>query len=246
MDFYVVIFISAFIILIAGFIQGLTSFGFALISMPLLSILIPLQQVVPIIVVLSLFTNIAVLYSCRKQVDLKKIWILILSSIAAAPIGALILYYISPSVLKVSSGLLIVAFAVILLRGLSFPLRNERMASIPVGIISGLLNGSISMSGPPIALFLSNQGVDKLTFRANITAYAIILNIITVSSYYVTGLLNLEVAIYISWMVPSMIVGVLLGILAVKKLNEATFKKLALWLIIVSGVWIVLSGFNIV
>lgn len=44
------IILSIIVILFAGFTQGLTSFGFALISMPLLSKLVPLQEAVPLVV----------------------------------------------------------------------------------------------------------------------------------------------------------------------------------------------------
>jgi uncharacterized membrane protein YfcA len=246
MDTYLIIGIAIIVILMAGFVQGVTSFGFALISMPLLTKFIPLQQVVPIVVVLSLLTNVAILINARRHVDLKKIWILILSSIAAAPVGTYLLLYVDANILKIGTGVLIVLFALALIRGFSIPVRNEKAAFIPVGLTSGLLNGSISMSGPPVALFLSNQGADKQTFRANITAYGIILNVITVCTYIFTGLLNTQVVTYISWMIPAMVIGVLLGIWAVKRINEVTFKRMALWLIIISGIWTILAGANLV
>ena len=41
--------------------QGLTSFGFALVSVPVLSLLLPVKDVVPLVVLLSLGTNLIVL-----------------------------------------------------------------------------------------------------------------------------------------------------------------------------------------
>ncbi|CAG7652153.1 hypothetical protein PAESOLCIP111_06469 [Paenibacillus solanacearum] len=191
------IILGILVIILAAFVQGLTSFGFALISVPLLTKILPLQQVVPIVVILSLISNISVLFKAWKHVDLRKIWILLISSLVAAPMGTLLLMYTDPSIIKIIIGFLILLSSIAILQGKSFSIRNERVAFVPVGVLSGLLNGSVGLSGPPVALFLSNQGVDKQTFRANITAYAFILNIITICTYFYSGLLNIEVALYL-------------------------------------------------
>lgn len=241
MEPYAYLLLGIVVVLAAGFIQGLTSFGFALISMPILAAIMPLRQAVPIVVILSLCTNVAVLVSCFRFVDLKKIWLLILSSLLAAPVGTHLLLFLDGNVLKVITGGLIIIVGGILLSGKSFPIRHDKLAFVPVGALSGLLNGSISMSGPPVALFLSNQGVDKETFRANITAYGICLNVVTLISYLYSGLLSKQLLTYTSWFVPSMFLGVWLGIRALRKLDEKWFKKMALWIIILSGIWTILG-----
>ena len=246
MEFYTLIALGLIVVLAAGFIQGLTSFGFALLSLPLLTQFIPLQEVVPIVVILSLCTNIFIFIHSRQDAELRKIWILILSSLAAAPVGTYLLLYLDSNLLKLCTGVLITLFAFILLSGKSVPVQNERLAYVPVGITSGILNGSISMSGPPVALFLSNQGVGKETFRANISAYAILLNLITVCTYLYGGLITSEVIRYTSWFVPGMFIGVFIGIHAVKRLNDKLFKRIALWLIVLSGGWTMITALGII
>lgn len=228
------------IVLLAGFVQGLTSFGFALISMPLLVKLIPMQQAVPVVVALSLFTNVAVLYSSRKHIRIKQIWPLLAASLLAAPLGTYALLYVPANALKLGAGLLVAVVSLLMLSGKSFPL--GRLAYVPVGAVSGFLNGSISMSGPPVALFLTNQGLDKMTFRANITAYALILNIITIGTYAYEGLLNETAMKTVGWAVPALIIGVVIGIKAVGRLNDKLFKTIALWLILITGIWTALGG----
>lgn len=234
--------ISMAIILFAGFTQGLTSFGFALIAMPFLSKIIPLNQAVPIVVFLNLCTNFLVIANCYRFIKIRKIWIMIIASLVAAPFGAWLLMYVNADILKLVTGTIIIAFALVLLFGKSFPIQDERLAFIPVGILSGLLNGSISMSGPPIALFLSNQNTDKDTFRANITFYAIALNIVTLISFFLNHLITREVATYGAYLVPAMLAGVFLGIFATRKLDDRVFKKVALLLIILSGIWTVFNA----
>lgn len=234
------------IILLSGFIQGLTAFGFALVSMPLLTLIIPIQQVVPIIVILSLVTNIGIWYDTRKSIDLKKYWLLIIASLAAAPIGTQLILVLDPNMLKIIVGILITFFALTLLTGTNWKIKREKLSFMLVGFLCGILNGSISISGPPVALFLSNQEADKQRFKANLNMFALILNIVTILLFIQNGVINKEVMSYVSWMIPATVVGVVIGIVAVRKLNEKMFKKLTLYLITFSGIWTLLSGFGLV
>ena len=118
----------------------------------------------------------------------------------------------------------------------TFPIKNDRVAYFPIGFMSGLLNGSISMSGPPVALFLSNQGVSKEVFRANITAFGFILNIVTITTYFSSGLVSTTLLQHIAWLLPSMIIGTIIGARSIKYINNILFKKITLVLILSSGV----------
>lgn len=227
------------IVLVAGFTQGLTSIGFSLVSVPFLSRIVPLSQAVPIVVFLSLCTNIMIIRTCYRFVRIRRIWAMVIASLIAAPFGASLLVQIDAGILKIAVGVIITGFSVLLLAGKTFPVRNETFACIPVGVLSGLLNGSISMSGPPVALFLSNQQADTHTFRANITLYAIILNVITIVSYVSHDLVTRELATLAFFLVPAMFLGVAAGIFATKLVDEPVFRRITLGVIVVSGIWTV-------
>ena len=231
-----ILYISILTILFAGFTQGLTSFGFALISMPILVKVMPLTEAVPLVVILSFFTNTILLVQTWRHIEIKKISLLIFASLIAAPIGTFLLIYMAPNVLKLIAGFIIISFSLLLMTNHTFPIKNDRVAYFPIGFMSGLLNGSISMSGPPVALFLSNQGVSKEVFRANITAFGFILNIVTITTYFSSGLVSTTLLQHIAWLLPSMIIGTIIGARSIKYINNILFKKITLVLILSSGV----------
>ncbi|MCL2833207.1 MAG: sulfite exporter TauE/SafE family protein [Treponema sp.] len=230
------------IVFAAGFIQGLTSFGFALISVPLLLRLFPLNETVPIIVVLCFLTNILVLYNCIKEVKIKKIWLLIISSLLFAPLGVYSLQTINSEYLKIFCGIIIIIFSLFLILKKSFPIKMEKLGYVIAGSASGFLNGSLSLSGPPVVLFLSNQGINKEGFRANITFSALVLNLITIITYLINGLLTRAVFGKILYLIPAMVLGVFIGIKLCKKLDELLFKRITLVLLIISGTWTIASA----
>ncbi|CAM4063666.1 sulfite exporter TauE/SafE family protein [Saccharibacillus endophyticus] len=230
------------IILAASFIQSLTSFGFALIALPLLSLFLPLHQAVPIIVIFSLFVCLLVVIPNRRDINVKQIWLLIAAGMVAAPFGTYLLIAVEAYVLKTITGLLISLFAALMLLGRSLPIRKERTAFLTAGLLSGLLNGSISVSGPPLALILSNQGMSKQAFRANLALNGVVLNLVSIVSFAAGGLLDRETGNFLLWTIPAMLVGAWLGARAVHRFDERLFKKVSLWLILVSGIWTTLSG----
>lgn len=230
------------IILAASFIQSLTSFGFALIALPLLSLFLPLHQAVPIIVIFSLFVCVLVVIPNRRDINVKQIWLLIAAGMIAAPFGTYLLIAVEAWLLKTVTGLLISLFAALMLLGRSLPIRNERTAFLTAGLLSGLLNGSISVSGPPLALILSNQGMSKQAFRANLALNGVVLNLVSIASFAAGGLLDRETGGFLLWTIPAMLLGAWLGAKAVHRFDERLFKQVSLWLILVSGIWTALSG----
>lgn len=230
------------VIFSAGLIQGATSFGFSLLALPLLGIILPLKVIVPMLVIFSLIMNSMILYKIRKYVNLKRISILTISAVIATPFGASLLNSIDEGILKVSIGIIVTITAIAFQFGFKFPVKNEKLAFIPIGLTSGVLNGSLSISGPPVILFLSNQNTDKQTFRSTLTAYFWILNLITIFIYVYNKMMTIEVIKYSGYLLPALVIGVLVGIKLGNLLKENTFKILTTILIISTGILSIITG----
>ncbi|MBT4333936.1 MAG: sulfite exporter TauE/SafE family protein [Candidatus Cloacimonetes bacterium] len=236
------VFIGLFIFLFSAILQGLTGFGFSILAVPLITLFISPKIAVPILLIYSMIINIVVLYSARKSVDVKKIWILLVAGIITMPLGTHLLVIMNENLLKIFIGSMILIFGILLLIGFRKQFKNEKIAMIPVGMLSGILGGSISVSGPPIILFLSNQNVDKNTFRGNLAAYFFILNIFTIPVYYWNGLLTKTVWNYSLTFLPGLLIGVLVGNILSHKITDDHFKKIILILLIFMGALSIISG----
>lgn len=162
---------GAMAVLLAGFVQGCTGFGFALVSVPVLVLIFPPAMVPPIVVMLSMLSNVIVLIETRKWVRLRMVIPLLIGGVIGLPVGGYILSRIEPGPFKLIVGVLVFIFAIVMLAGWRRPVSNETAGLVPVGILSGVLSTSTSMGGPPLVLFFSNQGIEKEGFRANIVAY---------------------------------------------------------------------------
>ncbi|MCW4013983.1 MAG: sulfite exporter TauE/SafE family protein [Candidatus Bathyarchaeota archaeon] len=241
-----VLILAAFIIFIASTVKGLTGFGFALTSLPLLSIFLAPQTAVPLITICSVFLDGYTLYEARKEVQYKEITVLIASGIIGMIIGAYFLVSLETQILKLVIGIVTVLFTIASYMGLRWEITNTKLASIPVGFLSGLLGGAISISGPPIVLFFNNQRVEKKTFRANLIAYFFCLYLATVPAYFYGDLITSELLYSSALLVPVMFIGATLGIRLSRKVDETLFKRIALLLILVTGFMAILTAVGII
>jgi len=131
---------------------------------------------------------------------------------------------------------------VALMAGGGWKIKRERAVLLPVGVASGFMNGLIGMAGPPVVLFLTNQEVEKEALRASITLFFFAQNIISLPIYAANGLMTAEAVRLSLWLFPALAVGTVAGILLHKKVKEAVFRRIVLWLVIVAGLVAVWAG----
>lgn len=230
-----------FIITLSAFIQGLTSFGFSLIALPLLAGLLPFQQVIAMLIIYSLMLNLVMLFKLYRNVHLKLITMLIVGGVLGIPLGIWLLQHAEPILLKRIAGLLIIIVSLALLSGKRIVLKNPHKFYAPLGFLSGILQGSLSLSGPPIVLFLSNQDVDKAVFRANLTAFFTMMNLISIPGFVLKGMITGEVLVQTFTALPVLLIGLGGGMYLATRIDEAIFKRITLGLITLAGVMALVS-----
>lgn len=239
------IILASIVIMLAGIIQGSTSFGFSLLSVPLLSlIMIPLKLIVPMLILFSFIINSVILISLRKFVNIKRIRILIIAGILGTPLGTYILKVVDENLLTLVVGILVSLFALALFFKFRIKVKNEKLMFVPVGLLSGVLSGSVSISGPPVILFFANQNIEKMEFRANLTFYFLSLQLITIPMLIINELITVKVLENTLYLLPALITGLVVGMLIGKRINEKLFKRLTLILVILMGFLLVFKGIN--
>ena len=228
-------------VLFAAMTQGVTGFGFALVAVPPMTVLVDPQIVVPALALQTLMTGALILLHARQHLRVGRMWLLPLSGVAGVPVGTVILVVLDAEPLRVLIGIVVIVAAA-MMAGFRKTLRNERVASVPVGFASGTLGASTGLSGPPVILFYTNQSLDIREFRANIVAHFFIMNIVTIPIYIISGLFTGETLLLSAQLLPATLVGVMSGIVINRWVKETLFRRIALGLIFVSGVIAVMSG----
>jgi uncharacterized membrane protein YfcA len=118
----------------------------------------------------------------------------------------------------------------ILLQAAGFrrPVRAEKAFGLTFGSGVGLLYAVTTISGPPLAVMLNNQGLAKREFRAAMGIIRLAESSLTAVAYGYAGLYTAQSVALIPWIVPSLVVGVPLGAWMIRHIDAETFRRLCM------------------
>jgi uncharacterized protein len=237
--------LALLVVFCAGVVQGLTGFGFGIVAVPILTIFISPKLAAPMTLLNSLVLNAMILQRSPADADLGRIWPLVLAGLAGVPLGAWVLVNADVDTLRIDVGATTVVFTLLFLSGFRREVSHEKLASIPIGFVSGLMQGSINMAGPPVILFLTNQGLPRHVFRASIVAYFLILSLLTLPLLVAGGILNGTALVAALIVLPGLLAGGLIGTRLIHSVDEAHVRKLTLFIVLGAGVSSLLSGLDV-
>mgnify|MGYP005864214857 CR=1 FL=1 len=151
---------------LASFAQGVTGFGFALIALPFLVLVVDVREAVVMSTLLGL-VNVALLaVRVWRATPWRTIVWLLLGSFAGMPLGLAALVFTPEDGLRLTVGAVTVAMAIALLSGFRVP-STGALSELAVGVVSGVLRTSTSMSGPPVIVSLGAfASAHVITWRA--------------------------------------------------------------------------------
>lgn len=239
------VFLMFLIVLLAGIVSGLAGFGSAIVSVPVLMVLMPPRIVVPVVQLISSTIHVFVLAEAWRSLNLRRIWPVILAGVSSVPLGTYFLLLLDASTLRMLVGGTVLLCALAMLLGWQRPVRREKLMLVLVGLVSGVLNGSTGMGGPPVILFLTNQDVEKQSFRVNLIFYFACLGVVSLISQYVGGLMTAEVIKSWLMLAPAAILGTWLGIKLSKRTDQQRFRQITLGILMLTGALAIASSLGL-
>ncbi len=234
------------VVFCAGYVQGFTGFGFAVVFTPLSVLFISdAQQVVLLSLFLGAALSVVVLLESRRGLQRRRAGLLLGGAVLGTPAGIAVLSLVSPHVLRIiitASALLV---ATLWLVRLPPPLKKEARAVWIGGLIGGFLNGSTSMGGPPPALVASVQRWPVQESRAALTTFNLVSYLLGLTTAAISGLLHTDFVLSGLRLLPAAFAGSLLGGWSVRHVSRGVFSYVLLgtvWLAGLFGLVSVLRG----
>ena len=228
---------GSLIVLAAGCLQGITGFGLSLLALPMLSIVFGIREAVPMLVLLSIVTNLWVAKDHLPELRLRLIASILLPAAIGIPAGIWGLSFVQADLLRSAAGIVIILFAIGTLANFSFMKGAKVSRPYAFGFLSGVLNGSISLSGPPVIAYLAIARLPKDAFRSNISAYFFLLNVITLGAMIASGACGTREALSALALLPSLVLGTAAGVLVSRRIHEALFRRITVGLLLVMGTY---------
>ncbi|UJL46139.1 sulfite exporter TauE/SafE family protein [Virgibacillus sp. NKC19-16] len=222
-----------FIILVASILQTSTGFGFSIVATPFLLLLFEPREAVQINLILSLVISIALIMKIRKDIDMGVLKRFILGSIAGLPIGISVFLLMDMTLLKLGVSIIILVLTLVLI--LRFRIAQTRSRDFTVGGFSGALTTSIGMPGPPILLYFSGTNTTKEKLRGTTLAFYLFVYFVSLVIQVIFAGTSREIWVSSLAGLPLVIVGLVLGQLLFKRINQRLFRLLTYVLLLFSG-----------
>jgi uncharacterized protein len=156
-----------------AFVQSATGMGFALVLSPALFAVMDPEEAVTAVLILGAVLCALVLLESRR-VGTHGLGRLLPPAVPGLAVGLLVLAALSKEALQIGVGVVVVAAALWQLRHGAAALR---LSAVVAGFVSGVLTTSISVNGPPLALWLESERVPPAVFRATLAAAFLILDV---------------------------------------------------------------------
>jgi uncharacterized membrane protein YfcA len=214
----------------AAIVNGGLGYGFSSTAVPVALVFYANRVLNPAIVLLEIVINFYILILHWKQVNLivRKIYPVLIGAVPAILVGAWLLSSIDSGWIKLVTFSLLLPLILFQAGGIRMPIQSEKIAYLFLGGGVGFFYAVTTVSGPPLAVFLNNQGLVKKEFRAALGIIRLFLAIITASSYYYLGLYQSESFGLLSTMVPSVLIGIPIGTYLIRKMDPETFRRVCM------------------
>lgn len=226
-----------FLIIFSGAcLQGITGFGSGLVAVPLLSLLLPLSVITPLLSVINLTLAIYLGWVLRRYISISKWQPLLVTGVIGTLAGNYVLAFYDLALLQQAMAVAVILVAAIFWSGFQFQTRGTPAQQGFTGLLAGFGNGALTLGGPPVVLFLTSHRLDRLSFRATLALFFLVLAVTNVTSFAVRGIYQPELLPILLVLLGGALSGAWLGHYLSPKLSENLFRKLTLGLVMVAGV----------
>ena len=223
-------------VLLAGMVRGFTGFGSALIYLPIAGIFLPPAWVIASLTTIGLFGPWPMFPRAWRQARKGELVRLAVAGAVGIPLGVYLLTKLEPTAFRWLVSGISVATLLALASGWRF--RGEITAPLAgiTGFISGVMGGFVGLSGPPvILLYLSGRkAVEEI--RAVILLYLFTTDVVVMTTFWVRDLITLQVFFIGVALVPSYLIGGLIGQRLFDPKRERLFRGVAYAIILIAAV----------
>jgi len=237
MDAYILI---ALIGLLAGLVKGISGFGSSLVTIPLLTMVLGTERIGDIIIMMITFNvllNTLLMFENKgfSIKSLKNVYLITISGIIFSFVGILLRDSLEVKTIELIAACLIILAVIVKTTTLYFkPIKVQPnwFTQILVGSLSGVGNGIASIDGPPVVFYLSGTNAEKAVFKNTLATHFLVMGIWAVVITAVKGDYSSAILIETGYITGFAVVGLVIGMLISKRLNEKSFQTVVLGVLI--------------
>jgi uncharacterized protein len=214
----------------AAIVNGALGYGFSSITVPLALLFMTNRVLNPALVPIEVVLNAYVLWVNREALGTvwRRVLPIVIGLAPGVALGTMMVSQVSPGWLKFVTFIVLLPLILLQAAGYRRPIKSEKSGGLIFGGGVGVLYSVTTISGPPLAVALSNQGLTKKDFRAALGFIRLAESSFTAVAYYYAGLYSVESFGLIPYILPSIAIGVPIGAVLIQKIRPETFRRVCM------------------
>jgi uncharacterized protein len=214
----------------AAIVNGALGYGFSSITVPLALLFMTNRVLNPALVPIEVVLNAYVLWVNREALGTvwRRVLPIVIGLAPGVAFGTVMVSSVSPGWLKFVTFIVLLPLILLQAAGYRRPIKSEKAGGLVFGGGVGILYSVTTISGPPLAVALSNQGLTKKDFRAALGFIRLAESSFTAVAYYLAGLYSVESFGLIPYILPSIAIGVPIGAVLIQRIRPETFRRVCM------------------
>jgi len=220
----------AAITLLAAIVNGALGYGFSSITVPIALLFLANRVLNPALVLIEVVLNAYVLWNNREAFGTvwRRVTPMVIGLVPGVIVGTAIVSQVHPGWLRFGTFIVLLPLILLQAAGYRRPIHSERSVGLVFGSGLGVLYSVTTISGPPLAIMLNNQGFAKKDFRAALGVVRLAESSMTAVAYLYAGLYTTTSLGLIPWIVPSILIGVPIGAFIIRRVAVETFRRICM------------------
>ncbi len=238
--FQIAVYLSA--TFIAALVAGVTGFAFALIAASVwLHVLTPLETVT-LTVSYGLIVQGYGTWKLRHALHWSRVWPFAIGGAPGAALGALVLQWADPSLMRIGIAAFLVLYSIYsLVRPTLKPVQAGMGADVVAGFLGGFVGGTAGFPGILIVIWCDLRGWPKDIQRGVFQPLSVALLAMSATVLGATGSIGIHTVQLFLLGLPVLAAGTWAGFALYGRIDEATFRRIVLVLLLASGLFLLAS-----
>ena len=224
--------LAAGAIVLGGFLRGFVGFGSALVVIPLLSLAIGPRAAIPLHALLEVVAVVQLMPAAVREADRTLVLPVVAALVVALPLGAWVLVTSDPKVIQVAISIVVLAMVALIASKWRLGTAPGPRLSLLAGGISGFVQGSVGVGGPPLVALALSKADPPDTTRGNIVALLAAIVIIAWPTLWAYGLFTRDIIAATLAGIPLYVGAIWLGSRVFHGGGRGIHRTASLWLLV--------------
>lgn len=221
---------------VGGFVRGSLAFGGTLLMVPLFVLVLDPAEAILIGLILDVVVGLPLLPPLISAVNWKQVSPVMAGYLVTAPLGAFVLYYTDPDIIRIAIAMVVVISGLLLLTGWGFRGRPTIPGSVAVGGTSGFFGTAAGIGGPILVLYLVAGKATARETRANMFLMSSVMEAFSALAVLAGAAFVIKNWLVLVTLLPVMMLFAYAGSKAVIGISDTLFRRLVIWFVVVFGV----------